>query len=77
MYHVLKRNGSVVDFDIHKIERAIEKAFVATDKPTNQDIITLLALRSSADFAPKEWMASFPWRISRTAWNGVVRLRLS
>lgn len=53
MYHVLKRNGSVVDFDIHKIERAIEKAFVATDKPTNQDIITLLALRSSADFAPK------------------------
>ena len=53
MYHVLKRNGSEVDFDIHKIERAIEKAFVATDKPCNHDIITLLALRSSSDFGPK------------------------
>ena len=27
MYKVIKRNGSIVDFDIHRIEIAISKAF--------------------------------------------------
>jgi ribonucleoside-triphosphate reductase len=53
MYQVLKRTGETVDFDIKKIENAIVRAFVATNKNYNEDIIQMLALRASAHFADK------------------------
>ena len=53
MYQLVKRNGEVVDFNLFKISNAIEKAFIALDKEYNQDIIDLLALRVTADFARK------------------------
>ena len=53
MYQLVKRSGEVVDFDLFKISNAIEKAFIALEKEYNQDIIDLLALRVTADFARK------------------------
>ena len=53
MYKLVKRNGEVVDFNLFKISNAIEKAFIALEKEYNQDIIDLLALRVTADFARK------------------------
>ena len=53
MYQLVKRNGEIVDFNLFKISNAIEKAFIALDKEYNQDIIDLLALRVTADFARK------------------------
>ena len=53
MYQLVKRNGEVVDFNLFKISSAIEKAFIALEKEYNQDIIDLLALRVTADFARK------------------------
>jgi len=53
MYNVIKRTGNTVPFDIMKIEKAIEKAFIATKKQYNQDIISLLALKATSDFEPK------------------------
>lgn len=53
MYKVKKRDGKVVDFDISKISGAIEKAFDALDKEYNTDIIDLLALKVTADYAHK------------------------
>ena len=53
MYQVLKRTGETVGFDIKKIENAIVRAFVATNKNYNEDIIQMLALRASARFADK------------------------
>ena len=53
MYQVLKRTGETVDFDIKKIENAIVRAFVATGKNYNEDVIQMLALRASSRFADK------------------------
>ncbi|HAN42388.1 MAG TPA: ribonucleoside triphosphate reductase, partial [Sphaerochaeta sp.] len=53
MYQVIKRTGKTVDFDIKKIENAIVRAFVATNKNYNEDVIQMLALRASARFADK------------------------
>ena len=53
MYQLVKRNGEIVDFNLFKISNAIEKAFNALEKEYNQDIIDLLALRVTADFARK------------------------
>ncbi|MCR5761486.1 MAG: ribonucleoside triphosphate reductase [Sphaerochaetaceae bacterium] len=53
MYQVVKRNGGVVTFDIKKIENAIVRAFVATNTNYNDDVIQMLALRSTAHFADK------------------------
>ncbi len=53
MYQVVKRNGGVVNFDIKKIENAIVRAFVATNTNYNDDVIQMLALRSTAHFASK------------------------
>ena len=53
MYSVKKRDGSIVDFDLKKIENAIEKAFKAVKKEYTQDIIELLALRVTAQFNDK------------------------
>ena len=53
MLSVKKRDGSIVEFNIHKIEEAIEKAFIACDKPYNKEILELLSLRVTANFADK------------------------
>ena len=53
MYTVLKRDGKIVDFDIKKIAGAISLAFDAQEKEYNQDIIDFLALKVTANFAPK------------------------
>ena len=50
MIKVTKRDGQVVDFDISKISTAMKKAFKATGKAYNTDIMDLLALRVTSDF---------------------------
>ena len=37
--NVIKRNGSAVEFDITKIENAIEKAFVAVNRKPQEAVI--------------------------------------
>ena len=53
MYRVVKRDEKVVDFDLNKISEAITKAFDACKKEYHPDIINLLALRVTSDFASK------------------------
>ena len=53
MYQVVKRDGKVTEFNIAKISLAITKAFNATGKEHNPDIIDLLALRVTADYQKK------------------------
>ena len=53
MLKIKKRDGSLEDFNIEKIESAIERAFMAEHKFYNKDIIQMLALRCTADFNAK------------------------
>ena len=53
MYQVVKRDGSVTDFNIAKISNAISKAFEAQNKHTHPSVIDLIALHVTADFEPK------------------------
>ncbi|MCR5505981.1 MAG: ribonucleoside triphosphate reductase [Bacilli bacterium] len=53
MLSVKKRDGAIQQFDVKKIEAAIEKAFAAEHKFSNPDIIEMLALRVTAEFAKK------------------------
>ena len=53
MYKVRKRDGRLTEFDIMRISTAVTKAFDATKTPHNPDIINLLSLQVTADFAPK------------------------
>ncbi len=53
MYQVIKRDGQRVDFDLTRISNAITKAFDAAEIPYNTDIINLLALQVTADYAGK------------------------
>ena len=53
MLRIKKRDGGIEDFDISKIENAIEKAFMAEHKFYNHDIIEMLALRTTAEFNKK------------------------
>ena len=53
MYQVIKRDGRKADFDLSRIANAITKAFDATEIPYNTDIINLLALQVTADYAGK------------------------
>ena len=53
MLKIKKRDGSIEDFNIAKIESAIERAFMAEHKFYNKDIIEMLALRTTADFNAK------------------------
>ena len=50
MIRVVKRDGEVTGFDLKKISSAISKAFNATNKMYNEDIINLLVLRVTSDF---------------------------
>ncbi len=53
MINVIKRDGQVAEFNLHKISDAITKAFKATEKFYNEEIISLLALRVTSDFQKK------------------------
>lgn len=53
MYNVVKRDGTVAEFDIAKISKAVTRAFEAQDKQYHPSIIDLLALKVTADFEPK------------------------
>ncbi len=53
MYRVIKRDGSVVDFDLNKICDAIKKAFEAVNRNYHPSVIEMLALRTCADFETK------------------------
>lgn len=53
MIQVKKRDNTIVEFDLSKIEKAIEKAFVACAKAYNNQIIELLALQASSNFSYK------------------------
>ena len=50
MYTVMKRDGTVADFDIAKISKAITRAFEAQEKQYHPSVIDLLALKVTADF---------------------------
>jgi len=53
MYKVMKRDGTIADFDIAKIGRAITKSFDAVNCNYHPTVIDLLALKVTSDFAPK------------------------
>ena len=53
MLQIRKRDGTLQDFDLKKIENAISRAFAAEHKFFNEDIIQMLALRVTADFNKK------------------------
>ena len=45
MYEVVKRDGRVVEFDISRIITAMKKAFDASDKKYDDDMIDFLAIK--------------------------------
>ncbi len=53
MYQVQKRDGKVVDFDLSKITEAITHAFEAQEVEFHPSVIDFLALKVTAEFAPK------------------------
>ncbi len=53
MFEVLKRDQSLVPFEMEKIKEAIKKAFEATEKLYTEDILDILVLRVTADFQKK------------------------
>ncbi len=53
MYQVIKRNDTVVDFDLSKINIVLKKAFDAVEKQYHDSVIDFLALKVTADFEPK------------------------
>ena len=53
MYHVRKRDNKIVDFDIAKITKAIERAFEACEVNYHPNIIDFLALKVTANFEAK------------------------
>lgn len=50
---VRKRSGSIVPFELGKIEAAVGKAFEATGTPATKEILETMALKASADISPK------------------------
>ena len=53
MYKVRKRNGKVVNFEITKISNAMKKAFEASEKKYDDDMIDFLAIKVTSDFEGK------------------------
>lgn len=53
MFDVIKRSGSIVEFDLSKIKKAIEKAFDACDVDFTTDMIDFITLKVTADFQNK------------------------
>ena len=53
MYQVIKRDGSIAEFNISKISEAIKLAFESKEKQYHPSTIDFLALKVTADFEPK------------------------
>ena len=53
MYQVIKRDGTIAEFDIKKIAVAVTKAFEAKEKQYHPSVIDMLALKVTADFESK------------------------
>ena len=53
MLSIRKRDGSLQDFNLEKVSKAIEKAFMADHKFYNDDIISMLSLRVTAQMNSK------------------------
>ena len=53
MISVVKRDGEIAEFSLNKITEAIKKAFRATGKEYNNEILELLSLRVTSDFQSK------------------------
>ena len=53
MLSIRKRDGSLQEFDLNKVSKAIEKAFMADHKFYNDDIINMLSLRVTAQMNGK------------------------
>ena len=53
MYRVIKRDNSIVDFNLTKIKDAMSLAFQSQQKPCHPDVLDLLALKVTADFSSK------------------------
>ncbi len=53
MLQVIKRDGSLVPFDLKKIQSALSRAFSAEHKEVSEDVIELLSLRVSSNFTDK------------------------
>ena len=53
MYKVIKRDGSVVLFDITKIIEAIKRSFVSVERNVDESILNLLALQVTSKFDEK------------------------
>lgn len=53
MYQVIKRDGHVAEFSLNRISSAIMKAFDATHIPYAPDVIDMLSLQVTADYADK------------------------
>ena len=53
MFHVVKRDGEIADFQIGKITEALRKAFEATGFQYSQDMLDMMGLRVTADFQGK------------------------
>lgn len=53
MYQVIKRDGTINEFDLEKIKEAIRKAFESQKRSYHPSVIDLLALRVTSEFEPK------------------------
>ena len=53
MLNIRKRDGSLQEFNLEKVSKAIEKAFMADHKFYNDDIINMLSLRVTAQMNGK------------------------
>ena len=51
--NVTKRNGNNSIFDIHKITKAIRKAFDACGRQYNDSMLNIITLQVTSDFEPK------------------------
>jgi len=53
MYSVIKRDGTIVEFDLAKIADALTRAFESQNKRYHQSTIDFLAVMVTAEFEPK------------------------
>ena len=49
-YLVIKRDGSAIEFDLKKISNAIVRAFEATNKPYDDNVIDLISIKVTGLF---------------------------
>ena len=53
MFKVVKRDGSVTEFDVKKISNAIRKAFDACGRQYADSVLDMIALQVTSEFEPK------------------------